>query len=153
MHGQAVIAGTRVGAAGGMQLIVLPGGSRDVGRDDVGGVPVQGGPGPDLIALSSSGRRARQPAAAAMAAAACGSRLAGTPEDRRHTSEQHQPPLLHHFCSGVPSPPVQGAPYSGVYVGDARNLLTNCCSRGSAGELTFSWNPQDEMTMGEDSPG
>src|SRR5450755_5035135 len=58
-----------------------------------------------------------------------------------------------HVCSGVPTPPVQAPPYSGVYFGDARNLSTNCCSRGSAGELTFSWNPQDEMTIGDGSPG
>src|SRR6516162_5787246 len=62
-------------------------------------------------------------------------------------------PLPGHFCSGVPTPPVQAPPYSGVYAGDARNLFTNCWSRGSAGELTVSWNPQDEMTTGDGSPG
>jgi hypothetical protein len=35
-------------------------------------------------------------------------------------------PHAAYYRSGVPSPPVQGAPYSGVYVGDARNLFTNC---------------------------
>src|SRR6266545_5453164 len=60
---------------------------------------------------------------------------------------------LCHFCSGVPTPPVHAPPCSGVYVGDARNLFTNCCSRGSAGELTFSWNPQEDMTIGDGSPG
>lgn len=39
-------------------------------------------------------------------------------------------------------PPVHSPPYSGVKVGDARNLSTNCCSRGSDGELTCSWNPK-----------
>jgi hypothetical protein len=48
---------------------------------------------------------------------------------------------------------VHAPPYSGVYFGDARNLLTNCWSRGSAGEVTVGWNPQDEMTIGDGSPG
>jgi len=39
-----------------------------------------------------------------------------------------------------------------VYFGDARNIFTNC-SQGSAGELTFSCNPQDEMTTGDGCPG
>jgi hypothetical protein len=42
------------------------------------------------------------------------------PRDRDHR------PHAAYYRSGVPSPPVQGAPYSGVYVGDARNLFTNC---------------------------
>lgn len=62
-------------------------------------------------------------------------------------------PLRCHFCRGVPSPPVQAPPYSGVYFGEARNVFTNCCSRGSDGELTLSWNPQEEMTTGAGSPG
>src|ERR1017187_3499481 len=31
------------------------------------------------------------------------------------------------LSSGVPVPPVHGAPYSGVYFWDTRNLLTNSC--------------------------
>src|SRR5262245_22840992 len=40
-------------------------------------------------------------------------------------------PLPCHFCSGVPTPAVHAPPYSGVYFGDARNVFTNVCSRGS----------------------
>ena len=58
-----------------------------------------------------------------------------------------------HVCRGVPTPPVHAPPYSGVYAGDARNLFTNCWSRGSADELSFSWYPQEETTIGDGSPG
>src|SRR2546422_2446088 len=58
------------------------------------------------------------------------------------------------YCwSGVPTPPVHGLPYSGAYRWETRNLLTNCCSRGSAGELSRSWNPHEETTIGDGSPG
>jgi lipoprotein-anchoring transpeptidase ErfK/SrfK len=58
-----------------------------------------------------------------------------------------------YFSKGVPTPPVHGLPYSGEYVWFTRNLFTNCCSRGSVGEVTRSWNPQDEITIGDVSPG
>jgi Pyridine nucleotide-disulphide oxidoreductase, dimerisation domain len=56
-------------------------------------------------------------------------------------------------CRGVPVPPVHAPPYSGVYFWDARNVLTNCCSRGSAGEVRRSWNPHEVATIGAGSPG
>src|SRR5260370_3904520 len=58
------------------------------------------------------------------------------------------------YCwSGVPTPPVHGPPYSGVYFWEARNLFTNCCSRGSVGEDRRSWNPHELATIGDGSPG
>jgi hypothetical protein len=62
-------------------------------------------------------------------------------------------PLPCHFCRGRPTPPVHAPPYSGVYFAEARNVFTNRCSRGSDGELTLSWKPQEDMTIGEGSPG
>ena len=63
------------------------------------------------------------------------------------------PPSGAQLWSGVPVPPVHGAPYSGLYFWDTRNLLTNSCSRGSVGEVSRSWYPHEETTIGAGSPG
>ena len=53
----------------------------------------------------------------------------------------------------MPRPPVHSPPGSGAYVLLARKVSTKRWSLGSVGELTRSWKPHDEITIGEERPG
>src|SRR6266700_5763815 len=61
----------------------------------------------------------------------------------------HRRQVARDYCtSGVPVPPLQAAPGSGVW-GPCSYLERKAPSRGSLAFLTCNWIPQAEMTTGD----